>query len=291
MESVLVVVMLMWAMIARDRLAIYHWYTECGHCGADLASGVGLYCGGCHGVKYCDVQCQRGHWRAHRDVCGELAEVWHDAQRFGGSFGPAASDAAECSPDAAGMLRLCDFGGGRRAYGFTRCTSTLDDAQWFVSGGMCPWPRDRVMEFIGVHSVELAAIWRLMYGRHGVVASSVVDICDVDSDAVHQVYGRGLGISLSRRRHAGVCIALGRLGLGLVSLHRRGRPLRASEWVLHDWSVLSRHHDVPLDWSRDIVCVHCTPLSSSALALCVQTQQTLAAAYLIPAQLMDLTPQ
>jgi hypothetical protein len=49
---------------------------ECALCSAPNAT---LLCTGCHAVRYCNADCQRGHWDAHKSHCaprrpGDLRE-------------------------------------------------------------------------------------------------------------------------------------------------------------------------------------------------------------------------
>lgn len=42
----------------------------CGNCGKNKCDNVALMrCGACHTTLYCDVECQRAHWKTHKPLC------------------------------------------------------------------------------------------------------------------------------------------------------------------------------------------------------------------------------
>lgn len=43
--------------------------TVCAHCGVTKLVNVLLRCGKCKNEYYCDVGCQRAHWKVHKTVC------------------------------------------------------------------------------------------------------------------------------------------------------------------------------------------------------------------------------
>jgi MYND finger len=58
----------------------------CGQCGAENSRKT---CGGCRGVRYCSSECQRTHWKIHRQECANMKK-----------FGPAGATGASRDPKA-----------------------------------------------------------------------------------------------------------------------------------------------------------------------------------------------
>merc|ERR1712062_429584 len=53
---------------------------KCGSCGCD--SKKLMQCSGCHNVFYCDANCQRKHWAAHRQDCRREKVVLRPNRRY-----------------------------------------------------------------------------------------------------------------------------------------------------------------------------------------------------------------
>ena len=59
----------------------------CGACGVGDGGGVQLRaCDGCNAVRYCDRDCQRVDWAAHKFACKILASDREIAVRFSGAY-------------------------------------------------------------------------------------------------------------------------------------------------------------------------------------------------------------
>ena len=140
--------------------------------------------------------------------------------------------------------------------GFTRRSATKDDVRLFVGAGMRHWRRDELEECIANGAVRFQKIWTLIFGRLP-RAGLHVTILEDGSEVLAQ---RGLAVTLSQRRHRRICLALGRLGLGLITGHRLDGRQGAVSWILHSWQQLCLSSAVREVWLREIVFFGATPL-------------------------------
>ena len=85
---------------AGDLSALDKWMLprRCMTCGAD---GVRMRCAGCKCATYCDEQCQRAAWQAHRDACraAAAAPVVKDADRE--------SHCSQCGCETPNQRKVC----------------------------------------------------------------------------------------------------------------------------------------------------------------------------------------
>ena len=117
-----------------------NWDSACGYCSAPLIA-KGSFCGRCRAIKYCDIDCQREHWREHCLECDRMRSL-RQAQRpeVPATYLHRLPSFPEDTQGLLSMVFPClDVSGNR--FNFTRRTADDETLRKFAFAGMRLWRR------------------------------------------------------------------------------------------------------------------------------------------------------